>query len=68
MKTSQTSFSQIIVELHRLYAEFKRSDYLEMAAEVGKLPTGHETFEEIWDRKVREGAEREGVDIAQITK
>ena len=56
MKTSLThSINSLIVEFHRLYAEFKRPEYLEMAGTLGKVKGPD--FDEVWERKVREGRE-----------
>lgn len=62
MSHSKTSFSASVVELHRLYAEFKRPVYLEMAAMLGKVPDSP-SFDEVWEKKVNDGCIREGLPL-----
>lgn len=61
MKTLSQSLSSLIVEYHRLYAEFKRPEYLEMAAILGKIPGPD--FQELWEAKVNAGCIREGLPL-----
>jgi hypothetical protein len=57
LKTS----SDLIVEFHRLYALYKRPEYLEIAANIGKAPP--DTFQEEWEKKVNAGCVREGLPL-----
>jgi hypothetical protein len=56
MKTSQTSSIDLIVEYHRLYAQYHRPEYLEIAAILGR--SGPDLFQEKWERLVNDGCER----------
>ena len=55
MKTLQASLSSLIVEFHKLYAQFKRPEYLEIAGTLGKVKGAD--FQELWERKLKEGRE-----------
>lgn len=48
---------ELIKEYHRLYAEFKRPEYLEIAALLGKVP---KLDEFVFERMVNAGCERQG--------
>ncbi len=48
MKTLQASLNSLITEYHRLYANFRRPEYLEIATDLGKVDGTD--FNEIWDR------------------
>lgn len=53
----------IVKELHRLYAEYKRPEYLDLAAKVGKLDLDNleERFQKLWEDGVSKGCDREGI-------
>lgn len=59
MKTSLTSLSSLIVEFHKLYHDFKKPIYLEIAGMLGKVTD--EPFN--WEKKVNEGCVREGIPL-----
>lgn len=59
MKTSLTSFSALVVEFHKLYALYKKPEYLEIAGMLGKVTD--EPFN--WEKKVNEGCVREGIPL-----
>lgn len=50
---------KLIKEFHQLYAKYKRPEYLEIAATLGKVKA--DVFEEIWESRVNAGCEREGL-------
>jgi len=51
--------NSLITEYHRLSSDFKKPEYLGIAADLGKV--NGEDFDEIWARKVNEGCQREGL-------
>lgn len=59
MKTSQTSLTDLVVEYHRLYAKYRRPEYLGMAAKLDKCTP--DRFGEIWEARVNAGCERNGL-------
>lgn len=59
MKASKTSFSDLVVEYHKLYAQTKKPEYLEIAAILGKIP--EDNYDEVWEAKVNAGCDREGI-------
>lgn len=60
MKTSQTNLiNEMVVEYHKLYALYKKPEYLEIAGMIGKVKL--EDPDEMWERKVNEGCKREGI-------
>lgn len=58
-KVAQMTLNNLIVEYHKLYALYKRPEYLEIAANIGK--TKPDTFQEEWGKKVNAGCVREGL-------
>ena len=48
-----------MVEYHRLYAQTKKREYLEIAAILGGIP--EEDYEEVWRKKVNAGCDRQGI-------
>jgi len=50
---------ELIKEFHRLYAEFKRPEYLKIAGELGKVETTD--FQELWEKEVNDGCLRDGI-------
>lgn len=54
-------FLELIREYHRLYAQTKKREYLEIAAILGGIP--EEDYEELWRKKVNAGCIRDGIPL-----
>lgn len=53
-----TKVIDLVTEYHRLYAQFKKPEYLEIAADLGKVK--EEDYSLTWQQKVNAGCIREG--------
>lgn len=52
----------LVKEFHKLYAKYKKPEYLQIAAELGKHKP-EEDFEKVWQRKVNAGCVRDGLPL-----
>jgi hypothetical protein len=53
--------NKLIQEYHKLYAKYRRPEYLDIARDLGKA--GPDDFEDLWQKKVNAGCCREGIAI-----